>query len=135
MIMKFEDRLKQYRENKGWTQAELGKKSGVSSRMIQRYEAGTSRPRWDAAEKIATALEVPVSDLLGQSGMLVAEAADKGGAKSAREMSKLVEEVVGMFAGGSLPKEDRDAYMAAISKAYFESNEENKKYTPKKHRK
>jgi hypothetical protein len=40
-----------------------------------------------------------------------------------------------MFAGGSLPKEDRDAYMAAISKAYFESNEENKKYTPKKHRK
>ncbi len=133
--MKFEDRLKQYRENKGWTQAELGEKSGVSSRMIQRYEAGTSRPRWDAAEKIATALEVPVSDLLGQSGMLVAEAADKGGAKSAREMSKLVEEVVGMFAGGSLPKEDRDAYMAAISKAYFESNEENKKYTPKKHRK
>ena len=135
MIMKFEDRLKQYREKKGWTQAELGEKSGVSSRMIQRYEAGTSRPRWDAAEKIATALEVPVSDLLGQSGMLVAEAADKGGAKSAREMSKLVEEVVGMFAGGSLPKEDRDAYMAAISKAYFESNEENKKYTPKKHRK
>ena len=133
--MKFEDRLKQYRENKGWTQAELGEKSGVSSRMIQRYEAGKSRPRWDAAEKIATALEVPVSDLLGQSGMLVAEAADKGGAKSAREMSKLVEEVVGMFAGGSLPKEDRDAYMAAISKAYFESNEENKKYTPKKHRK
>lgn len=135
MIMKFEDRLKQYRENKGWTQAELGEKSGISSRMIQRYEAGTSRPRWDAAEKIANALEVPVSDLLGQSGMLVAEAADKGGAKSAREMSKLVEEVVGMFAGGSLPKEDRDAYMAAISKAYFESNEENKKYTPKKHRK
>ena len=133
--MKFEDRLKQYRENKGWTQAELGEKSGISSRMIQRYEAGTSRPRWDAAEKIATALEVPVSDLLGQSGMLVAEAADKGGAKSAREMSKLVEEVVGMFAGGALPKEDRDAYMAAISKAYFESNEENKKYTPKKHRK
>ena len=133
--MKFEDRLKQYRENKGWTQAELGEKSGISSRMIQRYEAGTSRPRWDAAEKIANALEVPVSDLLGQSGMLVAEAADKGGAKSAREMSKLVEEVVGMFAGGALPKEDRDAYMAAISKAYFESNEENKKYTPKKHRK
>ena len=133
--MKFGDRLKQYREDKGLTQAELGNKSGISSRMIQRYEAGRSRPRWDAAEKIAQTLEVPVADLLGQSGMLVAEAADKGGAKSAREMSKLVEEVVGMFAGGTLPKEDRDAYMAAISKAYFESNEENKKYTPKKYRK
>ena len=133
--MKFEDRLKQYRENKGWTQAELGEKSGVSSRMIQRYEAGTSRPRWDAAEKIAQALEVPVAELLGQSGMLVAEAAEKDGGKSARDMSKLVDEVIGMFAGGSLPQEDKDAYMNAISRAYFESKEENKKYTPKKHRK
>ena len=34
MIMKFEDRLKQYRENKGWTQAELGEKSGVEFAVI-----------------------------------------------------------------------------------------------------
>ncbi len=133
--MKFGDRLKQYREDKGLTQAELGEKSGISSRMIQRYEAGRSRPRWDAAEKIAQTLEIPVADLLGQSGMLVAEAAEKGGSKTAREVSKLVDEVVGLFAGGSLPQEDKEAYMAAISKAYFESNEINKKYTPKKHRK
>ena len=133
--MKFNQRLKDYRESKGWTQVELAKNCGISSRMIQRYEAGTSRPRWDAAEQIAKALEISVVDLLGQSGMLVAEAAEKGGTKSAREMAKLVDEVVGMFAGGTLPKEDRDAYMAAISKAYFESNQENKKYTPKKHRK
>ena len=107
----------------------------ISSRMIQRYEAGRSRPRWDAAEKIAQTLEVPVADLLGQSGMLVAEAAEKDGGRSARDMSKLVDEVIGMFAGGSLPQEDKDAYMNAISRAYFESKEENKKYTPKKYRK
>ena len=81
------------------------------------------------------ALEIPVADLLGQSGMLVAEAAEKDGGKSARDMSKLVDEVLGMFAGGSLPQEDKDAYMTAISQAYFESKKENKKYTPKKHRK
>ena len=51
------------------------------------------------------------------------------------EESYNVDEVVGLFAGGSLPQEDKEAYMAAISKAYFESNEINKKYTPKKHRK
>ena len=135
MIMKFNDRLKKLREDKGLTQAELSKRSGISVRMIQKYEAGIARPRWDASEKIANALEVPVAELLGQSGMLIAEAAEKGGAKTAREMSKLVDEVVGMFAGGSLPQEDKDAYMAAISEAYFESNEENKKYTPKKYRK
>jgi len=133
--MKFSERLKDYRENKGLTQTELSKLSGISVRMIQKYEAGIARPRWDASEKLANALEISVAELLGQSGMLVAEAAEEGGAKSAREMSKLVEEVVGIFAGGSLPQEDRDAYMAAISKAYFESNKENKKYTPKKYRK
>lgn len=132
--MKFNERLKKYREEKGLTQSELSLRSGISTRMIQKYEAGVARPRWDASEKIANALELPIADLLGQSGMLVAEAAEKGGSKSAREMSQLVDEVIGMFAGGSLPQEDKDAYMAAISKAYFESNEENKKYTPKKYR-
>ena len=132
--MKFNERLKKYREEKGLTQSELSLRSGISTRMIQKYEAGVARPRWDASEKIANALEIPIADLLGQSGMLVAEAAEKGGSKSAREMSQLVDEVIGMFAGGSLPQEDKDAYMAAISKAYFESNEENKKYTPKKYR-
>ena len=133
--MKFNERLKSIREEKGLTQQQLSDRSGVSVRTIQNYESGSYSPRFGIVDKLAEALEVTSPELLGQSGMLVAEAADKGGSKNAREMSKLVEEVVGMFAGGTLPKEDRDAYMAAISKAYFESNEENKKYTPKKHRK
>jgi len=135
MIMKFNERLKALREERGLTQVQLSEKSGITARMIQNYERGSHRPRFEGAGKLADALGVPVTELLGQSGMLVAEAAEKGGAKSAREMSRLVDEVVGMFAGGELPQEDKDAYMAAISKAYFESNEENKKYTPKKYRK
>ena len=135
MIMKFNERLKALREERGLTQVQLSEKSGITARMIQNNERGSHRPRFEGAGKLADALGVPVTELLGQSGMLVAEAAEKGGAKSAREMSQLVDEVVGMFAGGELPQEDKDAYMAAISKAYFESNEENKKYTPKKYRK
>ena len=133
--MKFNERLKSIREEKELTQQQLSDRSGVSVRTIQNYESGSYSPRFGIVDKLAEALEVTSPELLGQSGMLVAEAAEQGGSKTAREMSKLVEEVVGMFAGGTLPKEDRDAYMAAISKAYFESNEENKKYTPKKHRK
>ena len=133
--MKFNERLKSIREEKELTQQQLSDRSGVSVRTIQNYESGSYSPRFGIVDKLAEALEVTSPELLGQSGMLVAEAAEQGGSKTAREMSKLVEEDVGMFAGGTLPKEDRDAYMAAISKAYFESNEENKKYTPKKHRK
>jgi len=135
MIMKFNERLKTLREDRGLTQVQLSEKTGITARMIQNYERGSHRPRFEGAEKLANALGVPVAELLGQSGMLIADAAEKGGAKSAREMSRLVDEVVGMFAGGELPQEDKDAYMNAIAKAYFESNEENKKYTPKKYRK
>lgn len=131
--MKFNERLKDYREKNGLTQVQLAELSEVSARMIQNYEAGIHKPRYEIAEKLAKALNITAPELLGTGGMLIAEAKSKGGSKSAREMSKLVEEVIGMFAGGSLPKEDKDAYMAAISKAYFESNEENKKYTPKKY--
>lgn len=133
--MKFNERLKSIREEKGLTQHQLSERSGVSVRTIQNYESGSYSPRFGIVDKLAEGLGITSPELLGQSGMLVAEAADKGGSKTAREMAKLVEEVVGMFAGGTLPKEDKEAYMAAISKAYFESNEENKKYTPKKHRK
>ena len=133
--MKFCERLKDYREKKNITQAELSKLSGISVRMIQKYEAGIARPRWEASEKLANALEVSVSDLLGQSGMLIADAHEQGGAKAAREVKALVDELVGVFAGGELPQEEREAYMAALTKSYFESSAENKKYTPKKHRK
>ena len=133
--MKFNERLKSIREEKELTQQQLSVRSGVSVRTIQNYESGSYSPRFGIVDKLAEALEVTSPELLGQSGMLVAEAGEQGGSKTAREMSKLVEEVVGMFAGGSLPQEDKDAYMNAISRAYFESKEENKKYTPKKHRK
>jgi transcriptional regulator with XRE-family HTH domain len=135
MIMKFNERLKSIREEKGLTQQQLSDRSGVSVRTIQNYESGSYSPRFGIVDKLAVALEISSPELLGQSGMLVAEAAEKDGGRSARDMSKLVDEVIGMFAGGSLPQEDKDAYMNAISRAYFESKEENKKYTPKKYRK
>ena len=55
--MKFSDRLKELREKNDMTQEQLAKVSGVSPRTIQRYECGTSRPRLDAAEKLAKALK------------------------------------------------------------------------------
>ena len=68
--MKFNERLKELREKSKLTQEQLAKISGVSSRMIQRYEYGTSRPRLDAAEKLAKALNVTTDQLLGNGDML-----------------------------------------------------------------
>ena len=134
MIMKFNERLKELREKNNLTQEQLAKISGVSSRMIQRYEYGTSRPRLDAAEKIAKALNISTDELLGNADMLVAQANEKYGARGAKQAKQLTDEVTGLFAGGDMAEEDMDLMMKAIQDAYWIAKEKNKKYTPKKHR-
>jgi transcriptional regulator with XRE-family HTH domain len=58
------DKLKELRENRGWTQDILSRKrnADVSVRTIQRAECGCSIRR-ENAEFIAAALEVPLSEL------------------------------------------------------------------------
>lgn len=102
--------------------------------MIQRYEYGTSRPRLDAAEKLAKALNVTTDQLLGNGDMLVAQAAKKYGSRGAKQAQQLTEEVTGLFAGGEMAQEDMDVMMKAIQDAYWIAKEKNKKYTPKKYR-
>ena len=127
MIMKFNERLKELREKNNLTQEQLAKISGVSSRMIQRYEYGTSRPRLDAAEKIAKALNVSTDELLGNADMLVAQANEKYGARGAKQAKQLTDEVTGLFAGGDMAEEDMDLMMKAIQDAYWIAKQNNKK--------
>ena len=131
--MKFSDRLKDLREKQNLTQKELGKLAGITERQIQKYEAGVARPRFAAAEKLAKALNCTTEVLLGYEGMLIADAAEQGGSKAARDIDALISDVMGLFAGGELTEEDKDALMSAFSTAYFEAKKENKKYTPKKY--
>jgi transcriptional regulator with XRE-family HTH domain len=134
MIMKFNERLKKLREEKGLTQVQLSELTGISARMIQKYESGNARPRLDAAEKIAKALNITADQLLGNADMLVAQAAEKYGSRGAKQAQQLTEEVTGLFAGGEMAQEDMDVMMKAIQDAYWIAKEKNKKYTPKKYR-
>lgn len=127
--MTFNERLKEIRESKGLTQEQLAKLSGLSTRMIQNYERN-SRPQFDNAKKLATALEVSVYDILGEDGTLIAEAGDKYGVRGAKQAEQLMSEVTGLFAGGELAEEDMDVMMKAISEAYWIAKEKNKKFTP-----
>lgn len=129
--MRFNERLKNLREKKGLTQAQLSELAGISSRMIQKYECGASRPRFDAAERLASALEVSVSELLGEGGTLVARAGEIYGPRGARQARELTDEVTGLFAGGEMADEDMDAMMRAISDAYWIAKEKNRKFAPK----
>lgn len=134
--MIFKERLKEKRGEANLTQAELAKIAGVSTRTIQNYELGSRKPyQIEVVQKIADALNTTTEYLLGSSGIIVAEAHEKGGAKAARDIDELVSEVTGMFAGSSLSEEALEGAMKALNDAYWIAKEKNKKYTPKKHRK
>lgn len=134
--MIFKERLKEKRGEANLTQAELAKIAGVSTRTIQNYELGSRKPyQIEVVQKIADALNTTTEYLLGSSGIIVAEAHEKGGAKAARDIDELVSEVTGMFAGGTLSEESLEGAMKALNDAYWIAKEKNKKYTPKKHRK
>jgi len=58
--------LKQWREEKHLTQAELAGKVGVSQTYIAKLESGDKKnPTLDLLKKIAKHLGVPVTELLG----------------------------------------------------------------------
>jgi len=61
--MKFADRLKYLRENKGLSQNALAKAISTHHSRISRYELGTSNPRPDMMVKLAGVLDVSVDFL------------------------------------------------------------------------
>jgi putative transcriptional regulator len=57
------NRLREVREAKGWTQAELAARIGVSRKTVNTVENGVFTPSTVVALKLARALEEPVEAL------------------------------------------------------------------------
>ena len=57
------DNIKRIRKEKGLTQKQLAKKLGVSQQNLAQYESNKRYPKLATARKIATALDVYLSDL------------------------------------------------------------------------
>ena len=54
------------RKGKGWSQADLAKKTDISQVMVGKYERGDAIPSIEVAQKIAQALEVSLDYLVGE---------------------------------------------------------------------
>lgn len=61
------DKIRNYRRLAGLTQKQLGEKSGTSERTVQQYETGKRQPRIEQLRKIADALGILTTDLLGDA--------------------------------------------------------------------
>ena len=133
--MSFAEKLKAARLQAGISQERLSALLGVTKRTIINYENGQTLPPVNLLPKIAKLFDVPVGTLITEEEEFVALANERGGSKSAREAEALVSEVSGLFAGGRLSDDEKDAVMRAIQNAYWMAKEESKrKYTPKKYK-
>ena len=61
----FSNNLTRVRKEKGLSQRELSKMSGISQRMIAHYEKHVSYPPIDKVEMLANTLKVDAAELLG----------------------------------------------------------------------
>lgn len=57
-------KIKEIRKQKGLTQKQLGDLCGIADSNIRKYENGKQNPKIETLQKIATALECDLSDLM-----------------------------------------------------------------------
>lgn len=61
------EKIKTIRKKMGYTQKSLGEISGTSETTIKQYEAGKRQPKIEQLQKIAAALNVPITALIEAS--------------------------------------------------------------------
>lgn len=131
--MNFGEKLKKYRAENNLTQAEFAKAIGVGVKTLYFYENGMRFPKKvETYEKIAEVMECDYNYLLEDGDAFLSEVADKYGQGEARKAQAFTEGLVALFAGGELSDHDKDSALQAITEAYWQAKQENKKYGRKK---
>ena len=130
--MKFCEKLRSLRNENNMTQSQLADIAGVSLRTVISYEKGESYPKKRSTyDALAKALGTQPDYLRNENEDFVEAAAEKYGTRGKMQARQLVSQLGGMFAGGELSDDDKEAVFMALQKAYWDAKLENKKYTSK----
>ena len=134
--MTFGEKFKAEREKKNLTQQQVADGLGINRRMITRYENNLSFPRTrDNYKKIADFFGVDINYFLSEDDAFVVQASEQYGTRGMKQAQDLIDGMSGLFAGGILSEQDKDAVMKALQDIYWESKARNvEKYTPKKYK-
>ena len=101
--MKFAEKLKAARLDKGYTQKQLAEISHVALRTIVSYEKGDSYPRKrETYAELAKALDVEKNYLLTEDEEFVVNAAEQYGTNGAAQAQAVINGFSGLCAGGTL---------------------------------
>ncbi len=124
--MTFGEKIKTLRKERGMTQKDLAEALGLSLRTISNYETGGLRPRHDATyDALAALFHVPKTYFFTEEDAFISAAEARWGKSGAEDARELVNGVIGLFAGGRLDEEDKQAVFESIQEAYFRAKLEN----------
>lgn len=130
--MRFGEKLQKARKEKGLTQRALAEQVGLGLKTITNYESGATYPQnRDVYRRLAAALNVDPDYLHNENDAFAQAAEDRYGTHGRRQAEALMDDVTGLFAGGTLDEEDLDVFMKAVQDAYWRAKEKNKKYGAK----
>lgn len=130
--MTFSEKLKAARKRAGLSQSALAQAAGISLRTLQNYEMGKRYPSSiEITLRLAAALGTDAQMLLsaGEESIVTAPTIP-----AKMQLQELVRAVSGLFSGGQIGDEDRDAAMEAIIAAYWAAKKESRKVGRKENR-
>lgn len=132
--MTFGEKVRTARLKLNMTMDQLAGAADISKRALINYETKGILPKsHDTYIKLARALEMDAEVLLDDNAEFVMKAALIHGGKGARQASKIVSEIKGLYAGGELSDEDMDAMMKSIQEAYWLAKEKNRRHANKRY--
>lgn len=71
--MKFPDKVRYLRQQKGYTQCELAELTNISQPALQAYEAGKAKPMKNNAIQLAKVLGVSYEELVNDEASVITE--------------------------------------------------------------
>ena len=132
--MAFGDKLKQIREQKNLSQLDVANALGVSDRTVSVWERNLKMPNLESAIRLSHLLDVSLDLLIDEQDEFIMKSEAAYGLHGKKQAEQILKQAQGLFAGGELDEEDRDAFFRAMTDIYFDAKERAKKYTPKKYR-
>lgn len=137
-------RIRHWRKQKKYTQAQLAEKANMSRSYLADVERDRYNPSVETLSSIARALYIPLSNLVDENQHFVSESTEeyrpsekdeKDIAKRMEQIKKDLKNAEGLsFSGEPMSDEAIESLLEAMEYAVRQTQRINKKYIPKKHR-